>query len=91
MAIFHIPTGRKNGFCPNNIEKETMQHKKWNNFIIWMETKVFLIETIYIVHMEYLSSRIKGPLIEDCSPNIAIIGIFSIVMENKKKIHQLIY
>ena len=75
---------------PNNIEKETMEHKKWIDFIICMETEVFPITTIYIVHMEYLSSRIKGPSIEDCFPNIAIIGLFSIVMENKNEIRQLI-
>lgn len=75
---------------PNNIEKETMQHKKWTDFIIWMETEVFPIATIYIVHMAYLSSRIKSPSIEDCFPNIAIICLFSIVMENKNEIHQLI-
>ena len=75
---------------PNNIKKETMQHKKWTDFIIWMETDVFPIATIYIVHMAYLSSRIKSPSIEYCFPNIAIICLFRIVMENKNEIHQFI-
>ena len=67
-----------------------MQHKKWADFIIWMEIEAFPIATTYLVHMAYLSSRIKGPSIEDYFPNIAIICLFSIVMENKNEIHQLI-
>ena len=58
--------------------------------VIWMEIEVCPIATTYLVHMAYLSSRIKGPSIEDYFPNIAIICLFSIVMENKNEIHQLI-